>query len=138
MRKSVLNLLIATLFFVGCKEEKKESSTTSFDSPDTAMIHASFGVRGNCGMCKKTIEKAAQSVEGVTSVNWDVALKKIEVSYDDSKTDVMQIHHAIANAGYDTDKVNGSVDAYQSLPSCCQYDHEMEMNRTTPDTTNTH
>jgi len=31
----------------------------------------SYGVRGNCGICKNTIEKAANSVEGVTTANWD-------------------------------------------------------------------
>ena len=36
------------------------------------MTDLSFGVRGNCGMCKSTIEKAANRVDGVASANWDV------------------------------------------------------------------
>ena len=43
----------------------------------------------------------------------------------------MSIHNAIAASGYDTEKVFGNLDAYNSLPGCCQYDHEMEMNQVT-------
>jgi copper chaperone CopZ len=80
-------------------------------------------------MCKNTIEKAANAVEGVASANWDVDKKKIDVSFDDTKTDAMAIHNAIAASGYDTEKVTGSEDAYKNLPGCCQYDHSMEMNQ---------
>jgi len=93
-----------------------------------ATTDFSFGVRGNCGMCKSTIEKAAKGVGGVTSAIWDVDQKKIAVSYDDSKTAPMAIHNAIAASGYDTEKVAGSEQAYKSLPGCCKYDHDMVMN----------
>ena len=55
------------------------------------------------------------------------ARKKIDVSFDDSKTNLDAIHKAIANSGYDTDKVAGNEEAYKDLPGCCQYDHTMEM-----------
>ena len=80
-------------------------------------------------MCKKTIEKAVNGVDGVTKAVWDVDKKKIDVSFDDSKTDEMAIHHAIAASGYDTEKVSGDLNAYNNLPGCCQYDHEMTMNQ---------
>ncbi len=96
---------------------------------EKATKKISFGVRGNCGMCKKTIEKAALSVEGVKTANWDREKKKIDVSFDDSKTNEMAIQNAVAASGYDTDKVAGIEDAYNKLPGCCQYDHEMEMNQ---------
>lgn len=35
-----------------------------------------FGVRGNCGMCKATIEKAATALEGVSKADWSVAKKQ--------------------------------------------------------------
>lgn len=50
------------------------------------------------------------------------------VSFDASKTDEMSIHNAIANSGYDTEKVAGNEEAYKNLPGCCKYDHSMEMN----------
>ena len=98
-------------------------------SSDMAMANITFGVRGNCGMCKSTIEKAANKVEGVAEANWNVDRKKIDVSYDPSTTDEMSIHEAIAASGYDTEKVAGNEEAYSNLPECCQYDHEMIMNQ---------
>ncbi|MEN8890092.1 MAG: cation transporter [Wenyingzhuangia sp.] len=132
MKKVILSVaVIVALGVTSCKNEtKKETETTTAEeSKDMAMIDLSFGVRGNCGMCKNTIEKAANGVEGVASANWDVYKKKIDVSFDDSKTDAMAIHNAIATSGYDTEKVVGSEEAYKDLPECCKYDHEMMMNQ---------
>ena len=132
MKKVILSVaVIAALGLTSCKNEtKKETETTSTEmSEDMAMTDLSFGVRGNCEMCKNTIEKAANSVEGVASANWDVDKKKIDVSFDDTKTDAMAIHKAIAASGYDTEKVDGNEDAYDGLPGCCKYDHEMMMNQ---------
>ena len=98
-------------------------------SKEMAMTDLSFGVRGNCGMCKTTIEKAVNGVDGVSNANWDVDKKKIDVSYDDTKTDAMAIHNAIAASGYDTEKVMGDAKAYEGLPGCCKYDHDMMMNQ---------
>ena len=53
----------------------------------------------------------------------------MSLSYDDTKTNAMSIHNAIAASGYDTEKVSGSEEAYKNLPGCCQYDHEMMMNQ---------
>jgi copper chaperone CopZ len=132
MKRVILRVaVIALLSITSCKNEtRKETETTSIEmSKDMAMTDLSFGVRGNCGMCKKTIEKAVNNLEGVVKANWDVDKKKIDVSFDDSKTDAMVIHKAIAASGYDTEKVAGSEEAYKNLPSCCQYDHDMMMNQ---------
>ena len=132
MKKVILSIAVITaLGFTSCKNEtKNETETTTTEvSKEMAMIDLSFGVRGNCGMCKSTIERAANGVDGVASANWDVDQKKIDVSFDDSKTDAMAIHKAIAASGYDTEKVEGDEEAYDGLPGCCKYDHEMEMNQ---------
>lgn len=132
MKKVILSVAaIAVLGLTSCKNETKKETeiNTTEVSKEMAIADLSFGVRGNCGMCKSTIEKAANSVDGVTSANWDVDKKKIDVSFDDTKTDAMTIHKAIAASGYDTEKVAGSEEAYQDLPSCCQYDHDMVMNQ---------
>ena len=42
----------------------------------------SFGVKGNCGMCKKTIETAALSLDGVFSAEWSGKTKQISIVYD--------------------------------------------------------
>ena len=131
-KKVILSVaVIVAMGLTSCKNETKkvEETTTTEVSKEIAMTDLSFGVRGNCGMCKTTIEKAANSVEGVASANWDVDKKKIDVSFDDTKTDVMAIHNAIAASGYATEKVAGNEEAYKNLPGCCQYDHEMMMNQ---------
>ncbi len=130
MKNVILSIaVIAVVGLTSCKNETKTETTNTEVSKEMAMTELSFGVRGNCGMCKSTIEKAANSVDGVESSNWDVDKKKIDVSFDDSKTDAMAIHNAIAASGYDTEKVAGNEDAYEGLPGCCKYDHEMMMNQ---------
>ena len=134
MKKVILSMaVIAALAFTSCKNEaRKEIKTTSTEvSAATIKTNLTFGVRGNCGMCKKTIEKAANSVEGVASAVWDVDKKKIDISYDDSKIDAVAIHTAIAASGYDTEQVAGNEEAYDDLPGCCKYDHTMVMNVST-------
>ena len=132
MKKVILSLAVLSVIgLTSCYgqniKEAKETKTEM--TQKMAMTDISFGVRGNCGMCKNTIEKAANSVEGVATANWDRDKKKIDISYDDSKTDAMKIHKAIAASGYDTEKAKGSEKAYKGLPSCCKYDHNMEMNQ---------
>jgi copper chaperone CopZ len=133
MKKVILSLaVIAAVGFTSCKNEAKNGTKTATTEVSKNMVisDVSFGVRGNCGMCKSTIEKAANAVEGVSKAIWSVDEKKIDVSFDDSKTDAMSIHTAIAASGYDTEKVLGSEDAYENLPGCCKYDHEMKMSLT--------
>ena len=134
MKKVILSMaVIAALAFTSCKNEaKKEIKTTSTEvSAATIKTNLTFGVRGNCGMCKMTIEKAANSVEGVASAIWDVDQKKIDISFDDGKIDAVAIHKAIAASGYDTEQMAGNEQAYDGLPGCCKYDHEMVMNVST-------
>lgn len=103
-------------------------ATVSFGQSKSVETEATFGVRGNCGMCKSTIEKAANSIDGVSSAVWDKENKKIDVSFDATKTSLDKIHNAIAASGYDTDKVKADGKAYNNLAGCCQYDKEMKMN----------
>jgi copper chaperone CopZ len=132
MKKIFLSIvLIATVgLFTGYSQTNNEKAASSDKTEKLAMNHSFFGVRGNCGMCKKTIEKAAHSVEGVHEAIWDKGKKKIAVSFDASKTNEMEIQKAIAASGYDTEKVKGELSAYDKLPGCCQYDRDMEMNQT--------
>ena len=77
MKKSILHLLfIVAIGFISCnKEIKKDTTTPTEISNELAELEISFGVRGNCGMCKSTIEEAANSVEGVAKADWDVEKK---------------------------------------------------------------
>lgn len=134
MKKVILGVaMLATIGLVSCKNEAKneaetkEAQTEQTTTQEVAMTTTTFGVRGNCGMCKSTIEKAVNGIDGVASADWDKVRKQINVSFDDSKTNVDAIHNAIAGSGYDTDKVASNEDAYGNLPGCCQYNHNMEM-----------
>ena len=61
MKKVILSIaVIAAIGLTSCNSQtKKENETTKTEMvKDMAMTDVSFGVRGNCGMCKNTIEKA--------------------------------------------------------------------------------
>lgn len=99
----------------------------------TILLQCSFGqssvkkqtikVYGNCGQCKKKIEKSAMSA-GAAYANWNVKTKMLEMSYDPSISNPVKIETAIANTGYDTQDVKASNDAYNKLDECCQYDRK--------------
>ena len=131
MKRIILSVaVIAAIGFTSCKTEvKKEEPVATEAAKEIAMTDLTFGVRGNCGMCKKTIETAVNAVDGVESSNWDVDKKKIDVTFDGAKTNENAIHKAIADAGYDTEKSVGVEEAYNNLHGCCKYDREMEMNQ---------
>jgi hypothetical protein len=80
-------------------------------------------VWGNCGMCKKKIEKAAKSA-GASVANWSEETKSLSVSYDAAKSSNMKIQEAIAKVGYDTQDLTADESAYNNLPGCCQYDRK--------------
>ena len=131
MKNVILSIAVmASMAFVSCKSEaKKETKKVPTEVvKEIATTAISFGVRGNCGMCKRTIEKAANSVGGVLNAIWDVDQKKIDISFGDGKIDAVAIHKAIAASGYDTEQVAGNEEAYDGLPGCCKYDHAMVMN----------
>ncbi|GGF74816.1 heavy-metal-associated domain-containing protein [Wenyingzhuangia marina] len=126
MRKLVLSALFIGLMTVVSCGSKSEKKAVVVNENTTSM---NVGVRGNCGMCKHTIETAAKDVEGVVTADWSVENKKIEVSYDKTKTNQAAIEKAIAESGYDTENVASNDASYEKLPGCCQYDHSMEMNQ---------
>ncbi len=137
MKKGILLfVMIAGLTIVGCKGDAKTETEANTESKATIkssskgkeLSMSSFGVRGNCGMCKETIEKAAKSVKGVAEATWDVKKKSITISYDEYVVNENVVHKAIAAAGYDTNKVKGDREVYTNLPKCCQYSDEQLMN----------
>jgi periplasmic mercuric ion binding protein len=80
-------------------------------------------VNGNCGSCKKNIEKSALAA-GATSANWDNKTKFLNISYDPLVSNSAKIQTAIAAAGYDTQDFKASDSAYHKLDECCQYDRK--------------
>ena len=82
---------------------------------------AAVTINGNCGMCQKTIEKAAL-VPGVAEAEWDRKTRKATIRYDSTRTSAGAVLQRIANAGYDNERFVAPDAAYAALPECCQYD----------------
>jgi copper chaperone CopZ len=78
-------------------------------------------VSGNCGSCKKRIEKAVKEVQGVQSATWDKNTKMLAVKFDDSKTNVKSIQDKIISVGHDIESTKAADATYASLPKCCKY-----------------
>ena len=126
MRIHYLILITAILIF-GCNNKKAETISvkhqTSMTNPEI-----SFGVRGNCGMCKTTIQKAALSVDGVEEASWDIETKVLDIRTNSNLDSItIKIHNAVAKSGYDTELVLANSEDYNNLPGCCQYNREMEI-----------
>ena len=95
--------------------------------PDKVIVaqvaeNTTFEVKGNCGMCKKRIEKAALGLEGVQSVAWDVKTKVLAVKYDPAKVTGVHIQQKVASVGHDTEQIKATDEVYNSLPGCCKYE----------------
>lgn len=83
----------------------------------------SIKVYGECGMCKKRIEKAA-AIDGVKKVDWNVDTKMLVVTYNSEKTTLDAIQQKITAVGHDTEKYTANDDVYNKLPGCCHYDRK--------------
>lgn len=108
MKTKMLSLL--SMFLIGTSMVFAQAKTEKFE------------VKGNCGMCENRIEKAANSVDGVTNADWNQETEIFEVSFDESKTSVNKIQLAIANVGHDTPKHKATDEVYNALPGCCKYE----------------
>jgi hypothetical protein len=80
-------------------------------------------VWGNCGMCKKTIEKSAITA-GATTADWNTDTKLLTVAYKAKSTNGKNIQQSIAASGYDTQDFTASNAAYDKLHGCCKYDRK--------------
>ncbi len=113
MKKYVL-LLLVTLFSFSADAQEKKNKNAKYD----------VEVRGNCGMCKKRIEKAAFGVSGVRSATWDAKTEKLSLILDQEKTSLEAVEKAVAGAGHDTENVKATQSDYESLHKCCKYSRD--------------
>jgi copper chaperone CopZ len=93
----------------------------NFSFAQTSVKKETIKVWGNCGICKKNIEKAAK-VGGATTADWNKETKVLNVSYNSSRSNSEKIQKAIAASGYDTQDFKADDNTYNKLMSCCQYD----------------
>ena len=103
--------LIVSLFIIACN---------GVSTPPSAQT-SEFKVWGNCGMCKKTIEKSLKDKPGIIKADWDVKTKQMSVTFDTLRVNLADIQQTIAAVGYDNDAFKGDSAAYAGLHECCQY-----------------
>lgn len=111
MKKILIILLALPLGMVAQDNQKKNAK-------------AEFTVKGNCEVCEKRIEKAALSIKGVKSAEWDIPSNKISLIYNPKKVTLEAIHTSIAAQGHDSSEAQAKKEDYDELPKCCQYDRE--------------
>ena len=100
---------------------------TCLQSCDSVQANSTseFWVRGNCYMCKKTIETALGDVPGVASAEYDLDNNLAKIEFDSSQTDKSSLMNAVAAAGYETKTVKADDAAYEDLPRCCKKVEDM-------------
>lgn len=98
-------------------------STFSIYAQEKDLATETYKVEGNCGMCKKRIEKAAY-IKGVKRADWNKDTHQLTVVYRPSKTTANEVLAAIAKAGHSSEKAEATEKDYESLPKCCHYKTE--------------
>ena len=121
---------ILIMWLMGCenKSEVKSPPMENTNNPISKISDYNVGVKGNCGMCKTTIEKAVLKVDGVEDADWGISSKILNIKFEDNsnrKDNVKQIDSAINMAGYETMNTTANQEAYDALPMCCKYDRGM-------------
>lgn len=120
--KTTKTIMIASLIFATSltvttvKAQSNKAKTETTKKTETVT----FKVWGNCGTCKKNIEKSV-NVEGVSKADWNKDSKIMTITFDSSKITLEQIQKRIAAVGYDTELYKGNDKAYNKLDKCCQY-----------------
>lgn len=82
---------------------------------------STISVRGNCGMCKARIEKAAIKTKGVKYAVWQAETEQLTLMLNPKKTSLNRVAKNIAAVGHEANGVVASDEAYDALPMCCQY-----------------
>ena len=117
------------MWFVGCKENVViKNAPKSLEVSNIESSDYSIGVKGNCGMCKFTIEQAVKDLDFVEDAEWGIQSKILDVSFKNSENyNLVILNKAITDSGYET--MNSTADqlAYDNLPGCCKYDRNMEV-----------
>ena len=91
---------------------------------ESEIKEAEIKVNGVCDMCKKRIEKAVD-LEEVKYAKWDKRDKILTIAFDSTIT-ADSLQKRIALAGHDNEKYKAPDEAYENLPKCCYYRHNVK------------
>ncbi len=108
-------LLYTLLFIFGIQTNAQEKNKNA---------KYTIEVNGNCGQCKKRIEKAALAVQGVKMATWNSETLSLNLILNEEKTDLKSVETAIAKVGHDTPDVKATKEDYENLHSCCKYERK--------------
>ncbi len=118
------------VLFVSCNDQVIVKKTDAIETKITTELQAdySIGVKGNCGMCKTTIENAVKSLDFVKNAEWGIKTKILDVEFIDLvDSDLESLNSAINESGYETMNSTANQSAYDALPMCCKYDRNMQV-----------
>lgn len=107
----ILGIILMT-FNVNAQEKKNKNAKYN------------VAVNGNCELCKKRIEKAAYSVSGVKSAEWNMDDHTLHLIINEEKSSLLNVENSVAKVGHDTDNVKATDENYESLHTCCLYDRK--------------
>ena len=94
MKNTILGMMLLFVAFSTQAQDKKNKNAKY-----------NIEVNGNCEQCKKRIEKAAFSVAGVKSAEWNIDDHILHLIINEEKCAVLDVKNAIAKVGHDTDEV---------------------------------
>lgn len=113
MKNLFLGMMLIVMTLSTQAQEKKNKN-----AKHTIMVN------GNCEQCQRRIQKAAFSVDGVKTANWNIETHKLEVTLNEEKTTVAQVKKAVAKVGHDAGEIRATNETYENLHHCCQYERE--------------
>ncbi len=93
----ILSLLATPLLMQTASAEATAVSVQNKNSSQSVTLDMQ---NMTCAMCKVTIKKALQGVEGVQKVSVDGDSKIADVTFDPQKTSIEALIKATTNAGY--------------------------------------
>ncbi len=103
-------------------ETEKVKFNSNKNSDNTKEISNQLMVKGNCNMCKDRIEKAANSVKGISNAEYDLENQTLNFRMNTKKTSLEELESAITAVGHDTENAKADDAVYNDLHSCCKYD----------------
>jgi cation transport ATPase len=110
--KVLILALMLSVSMAGAQEKKNKNARYDIE------------VNGNCEQCKARIEKAAFSVKGVKSAEWNIGDHMLHLIINEEKASLLDVEKAVAKVGHDTPDVRANDDDYQRLHSCCKYQRD--------------
>ena len=95
-------------------------SLLSFESNAQKNKEVIIQTSAQCEMCKEKLESNLSFEKGIKDVNLDMKTKKILISYNPKKTDLLSLKELISDIGYDADDIKANAVVYKNLPTCCK------------------